>query len=214
MPIRKYHYYQYSTELKKNLAGRYQIPLKVTFAMTVYKCQGQTLDNVVVHCNNIERSGEFAVAIGRVRNCDNLELVNFSYKCCVPAPTVVQNFYSSLNQNIEPSEDFLCCNSITTEPYSQQIMPEILADDETSDNDHNENDTDVDEDIYESAKEQSQTIKETLLKETSVETKRLAEMKSLLELISADKLAKFVANIQSKLLVGSDFNGIGTNNCK
>ena len=27
--IRKYHYYQYFTELKTNLAGRYQIPLKV-----------------------------------------------------------------------------------------------------------------------------------------------------------------------------------------
>ena len=163
---------------KKNLVGHYQIQLKVTFAMTVYKCQGQTLDNVIVHCNNIERPGEFAVTIGPVRSCDNLELVNFSYTCSVLTPTVVQNFYCSLNQNIEPSEDFLCCNSLPTEPYSQRILPEILADDETSDNDQDENDTDVDEDIYESVKEQSHTIKETLLKETSIETKRLTEMKS------------------------------------
>ena len=71
----------------------------------------------------------------------------------------MHNFYSSLNQNIEPSRDFLCCKSIPTEPYSQQLLPEIIGNNKTSDNDQEDNDTDVDDDIYESAKEQSQGIK-------------------------------------------------------
>ena len=76
--INRYQYYHYSAQRKQNIAGRLQLQLKLTFAATVYKCQGQTLDNVVVHCKTTQRPGELAVAVGRVRQINRLQLVDFS----------------------------------------------------------------------------------------------------------------------------------------
>lgn len=64
---------------KKNLYGIInQIPLKVSFAMTVHKCQGLTLDYVKIDMKDFFDYGQFYVAISRVKNLDNVYLKNFN----------------------------------------------------------------------------------------------------------------------------------------
>jgi ATP-dependent DNA helicase PIF1 len=55
-----------------------QIPLKVSFAMTVHKCQGMTLDYIKINMKDFFDYGHFYVAMSRVKNIENIYIENFS----------------------------------------------------------------------------------------------------------------------------------------
>lgn len=97
----------YSPDLKKNVAERVQIPLKLAFATTVHKAQGMTLDSVEVDCRKMFAPGQFGVAISRVRSSKYVRVINFNTNTCIPHPSIINDFLvSPCHPQID---DFTCC---------------------------------------------------------------------------------------------------------
>jgi hypothetical protein len=67
-----------SINVKRDVATRLQIPLKLGYAFTVHKAQGLTLDCVEVDCRNINFPGQLGVAVGRAMKTDGLRVINSS----------------------------------------------------------------------------------------------------------------------------------------
>lgn len=57
---------------------RQQFPVCMAFAATIHKCQGLTLDNVVVSTMRAFSAGQIFVAFSRVRNLNGLHLVDYA----------------------------------------------------------------------------------------------------------------------------------------
>ena len=60
---------------------RLQFPLRVAFALTIHKCQGQTLDSVVVNLTGYFGPGQAYVALSRCKTLQSLHITNFETKC-------------------------------------------------------------------------------------------------------------------------------------
>lgn len=65
---------------KRVIASVMQYPLKLGFAITVHKSQGQTFDGVVVDLRKVFASGLGYVALSRVRTLDDLIVIGISDK--------------------------------------------------------------------------------------------------------------------------------------
>jgi len=59
-------------------ATRLQFPLKVAYASTIHKCQGQTLDNVVISMHGRFGPGQAYVALSRCRSLQGLHILDFN----------------------------------------------------------------------------------------------------------------------------------------
>ena len=59
---------------------RLQFPLQVAFAMTIHKCQDQTLNSVVVSLKGRFGPGQVYVALSRCKSLDNLFITDFNAK--------------------------------------------------------------------------------------------------------------------------------------
>ncbi|HIF60881.1 MAG TPA: hypothetical protein EYQ26_15580 [Rhodospirillales bacterium] len=76
---------------------RYQFALSLAYAMTVHKCQGQTMDEVIIDFDRDENSkafityGSFYVAITRVTNGSKLWLRNFDIAFIKTDPLISYN---------------------------------------------------------------------------------------------------------------------------
>jgi ATP-dependent DNA helicase PIF1 len=67
------------------------------YALTIHKSQGMTLDAAVIDCKNIFACGQLYVALSRVRNLENLKVLNF-HKSQIIVSDEVKKFYSELNK--------------------------------------------------------------------------------------------------------------------
>lgn len=74
---------RYDSRLKSDIS-RQQYPLTLSYATTVHKSQGMTVDALEVHCEDMWFSGLLPVAISRVRSSDNLRVINFSKRLVIP----------------------------------------------------------------------------------------------------------------------------------
>lgn len=81
----------------KTLAKRVQVPLCLAWALTVHKCQGMTLDKVIVDISSAWDPGQAYVALSRCTSLEGLSLLGYN-KDKVRASAAVLNFYSTLNQ--------------------------------------------------------------------------------------------------------------------
>ena len=99
---------RYDPRKKCNIASRAQIPLKPSFAITIHKAQGMTLNSVIVDASNIFKCGQLGVAIGRATKKDGLQVVNFNKtKATLQHPAIIYEFYSS--DSLPFDVDKLCC---------------------------------------------------------------------------------------------------------
>ena len=78
--------------------GVKQIPLIHSWAMTIHKSQGLTIDNVELDIgNNIFEYGQTYVALSRIKNFDGLYLLNFDYTK-IKFNEKVKIFYRRINE--------------------------------------------------------------------------------------------------------------------
>ena len=90
------NYYLWECE-KVPGAGIKQIPLIHSWALTIHKCQGLTLNNVELDIgNNIFEYGQTYVALSRVKNLNGLYLRNFDYTKIKSHQKVIA-FYEQIN---------------------------------------------------------------------------------------------------------------------
>ncbi|GHU51338.1 hypothetical protein FACS189459_6890 [Bacilli bacterium] len=62
------------------------------YAITIHKSQGMTLDAAIVDCKNIFACGQLYVALSRVRDVENLKIINFDPKKIMVSNDVVEYF--------------------------------------------------------------------------------------------------------------------------
>lgn len=88
-------------------AKRIQYPLKLAYAVTIHRAQGQTLENVVVDCTDLFAPGQLGVAVGRATKLGGLQVLNYSRKVGnIPHSPQVYHFYAA-----EHRVSSLCCRT-------------------------------------------------------------------------------------------------------
>jgi ATP-dependent DNA helicase PIF1 len=76
----------------KKLASRTQIPLKLAWALSIHKSQGQTLDKVEIRLDNAIEFGQAYVALSRVTSLKGLTLTAFDPKVVKAHPKVLEYY--------------------------------------------------------------------------------------------------------------------------
>lgn len=70
---------------------RYQIPLKIAYAITIHKVQGMTLDSLCTNINSgIFCAGQTYVALSRCKTLDNLYLLDFDERKIIVDPDALE----------------------------------------------------------------------------------------------------------------------------
>ena len=94
-----YHYDSEKKSLSRINVGRYrQFPIKLAYAVTMHKGQGQTVDaaNVAPYCTNPRQC---YVALSRVRDIRRMHLLQPLDASMIYVDPVVQSFYANLKDN-------------------------------------------------------------------------------------------------------------------
>ena len=94
-----YHYDSVKKTLSRiNVGGYRQFPMKLAYAVTMHKGQGQTTDSANVDPNCIN-PGQCYVALSRVRNIRNMHLLRQLMAFMITVDPVVSSFYANLKDN-------------------------------------------------------------------------------------------------------------------
>ena len=96
----------------KVIGTRSQIPLLLSWAMTVHKAQGQTLHAVEVYCGKHFAPGHLYLALSRVRSSSRLRVVSFDCKNLIPPSNKVLHFLDNLVA-VPADEQSNCCHVMT-----------------------------------------------------------------------------------------------------
>ncbi|XP_053385248.1 uncharacterized protein LOC123552526 [Mercenaria mercenaria] len=107
LKIKKISFTVFSPKQNQTVANWEQIPLLLSYALTIHKSQGMTLDSVHVDCREIFQPGQLGVAIGRVRSGKGLQVLNFSPKVCFPQPEDITLFKTE--PPLVVCDDLSCC---------------------------------------------------------------------------------------------------------
>lgn len=81
-------------------ASRSQIPLILAWALSIHKCQGQTLHWVKVDLRKIFECGQSYVALSRAVSMDGLQVEGFHTSSVRVRPDVI-DFYKSLSSPLD-----------------------------------------------------------------------------------------------------------------
>ncbi|OCB88619.1 hypothetical protein A7U60_g4217 [Sanghuangporus baumii] len=71
-------------------ASRTQLPLILSWAMSIHKSQGQTLERVKVDLGKVFEKGQAYVALSRATSLDGLQVLNFDVKKVMAHPKVIE----------------------------------------------------------------------------------------------------------------------------
>ena len=71
-----------------------QIPVIPAYGLTIHKSQGMTLDAIVIDCKNIFTYGQLYVGMSRVRDANNMTLINFDNSKVITSKTV-KSYYKN-----------------------------------------------------------------------------------------------------------------------
>ena len=103
-----HNFFQYNRMSCKQVFVVRQIPLLLSFALTIHKSQGMTLKSVMVNCEGAFDPGQLGVALSRVRDINDMSVLNFRAGLCPPHPPCVNAYYGSIQEGLH--HDLSCCN--------------------------------------------------------------------------------------------------------
>ncbi len=86
----------------KTVATRRQIPLKVCYATSVHKAQGQTLDRAVIDVSEAFAEGQTYCALSRVRDLESLSLVGKIPHRAIRVNQAAVEFYEGIERAENP----------------------------------------------------------------------------------------------------------------
>lgn len=86
-----------STIFKCGTARREQVPLRLAWALTIHKSQGQTLDKVQVSLEGCFERGQAYVALSRARSVQGLQVKGFNVKR-VKTDALAREFHAALSR--------------------------------------------------------------------------------------------------------------------
>jgi len=78
---------------------RYQLPLKLAWALTIHKCQGLTLDKASISLSGIFASGQAYVALSRVRSIDSMQIKSLSNESIIVDQDVCRFYRDNFPDN-------------------------------------------------------------------------------------------------------------------
>jgi ATP-dependent DNA helicase PIF1 len=90
-------------ENKQKVASYIQLPLRLAWALTIYKAQGMTLDSVLFTLDGSVHAAEAYVALSRVRNLEDLYLDHCDPKK-ITCKRMVRKYYMTLAQHFAPAQ--------------------------------------------------------------------------------------------------------------
>jgi hypothetical protein len=110
MKIPKCTWFAYKKCTSKLIGERQQFPLKLAWAFTVHKAQGQTLAAAVVHSGKEFTPGQLYVACSRVTAKEGLSVICFNARTLIKEHPKVCKFYETIvNKPALPNS--ICCNN-------------------------------------------------------------------------------------------------------
>ena len=141
MCISYHHFLQFCNNHKAMRFVIKQIPLILSFAMTIHKSQGMTLPSVHVDCQGAFAPGQISVALCRVRKATNNTVTSFREGLCPPHPSKVQEFNGSISTPLE--EDISWCHNETevrAQEHTDPVHPNSSNSDSGSESEIDEED--------------------------------------------------------------------------
>lgn len=78
---------------------RYQLPLKLAWALTIHKCQGLTLDKASISLSGVFASGQAYVALSRVRSVGSMQLKAMSKQSLIVDQEVCRFYRENFPDN-------------------------------------------------------------------------------------------------------------------
>lgn len=78
------------------LAKRFQLPLKLAYAVTIHKSQGMTFDEIVINCASSFSPGQVYVGLSRVKTLNGLYITGFNPQKMYPS-NIARAFYLKLD---------------------------------------------------------------------------------------------------------------------
>lgn len=151
--LKKETFTSHNALLGKDTASRKQIPLKLSFAMTIHKSQGMSLDFVEVVCSGVFAPGQLAVAVGRAKSTEGLAVFNFDPTIhIIPQSEELISFIDSpsCSTNVDKS----CCQQVRKFqeiPASEDVEFTVPDEDEEDNDCKSVTDEDVLQDLVELA---------------------------------------------------------------
>jgi hypothetical protein len=104
----------------------------LSFALTVHRAQGQTLEYVHVDCASFFAAGQLGVSIGRVKTKAGLRVRNLNrYAANLKHSPCVYQCYDQ-ESSTEPMYDLSCCNANISMPISAQSNPTSFDEPQTT----------------------------------------------------------------------------------
>ena len=88
-------------------ASRQQIPLVLSWAITIHKSQGQSIERLKIDCQNIFAKGQLYVALSRATSVKYLQVIGFKKNHIMFSDPKVNNFYQGLLENQTSIKDIV-----------------------------------------------------------------------------------------------------------
>ena len=94
-----YEVFESYDEYKDEIVTRRQLPIALSYALTMHKSQGKSIDLLEIDFKNCFTSGQAYVAISRGKSIENLYIKNFSPRVVIVDPDVV-TFYDKIESGL------------------------------------------------------------------------------------------------------------------
>ena len=141
--IGKHHFFLNTSSSRVPVFVCAQIPLGLSYGLTIHKSQGMTMDSLLVDCSGAFQPGQVSVGIGRVREKFQLTVVNYRPGLCPPHPPVVNEYYGV--ESVPLQEDKSCCKEriVTKLDTYVPLQDEDDRNDSTSEDEEEEENVEV-----------------------------------------------------------------------